>query len=317
MNEKIPTKTVVVTGSAGFIGRHLVEALTSNKEAAYHVIEIDVASQPPVTPIDIAKDEQALAEAIRQADEVYHLAGIENEEYLETHSPEVANQIKGTSNVLRLCYEFRKPVVIASSAAVYGPTQGVPFNETDRPHPNSRYAEVKLKGEDEAKQYASRGLRVGIARLFSIYGPGMDKAVTYKTPFISNTIIRLNGGMNPQIFDDPDAFRDFLYVDDAVQALIMIMKATVDGKKELVYNVGCGSPIKISKAAVTIAEIMLTQGQVGNIPQIRFTNTQENLPKYSANINRLHDLGWRQKSSFAGGIAKTAAALVLVRIKRY
>ena len=317
MNENIPTKTVVITGSAGFIGRHLIEALTSNHEVKHRVIEVDVASEPPLTPIDISKDEQVLADAIKQADEVYHLAGIENEEFLETHSLEMLAQVRGTSNVLKLCNEFKKPVVIASSAAVYGPTKGVPFTETDRLQPFTRYAEVKLKGEEEAKAYASRGLKVGIARLFSIYGPGMDKAVTYKTSFIANTIVRLNGGMNPQIFDDLDAFRDFLYIDDAVQALITIMKATVDGKKELVYNVSSGSPIKMSKGAVTIAEIMLTQGQVGNIPQIRFTNTQENLPKYSANISRLHDLGWRQKSSFAGGIAKTAAALVLVRIKRY
>lgn len=317
MNENIPTKTVAITGSAGFIGRHLIETLASTKEVQHRIIEIDVASQPPVVPVDISKDEQALSDAIKQADEVYHLAGIENEEYLETHPLEVTNQIKGTSNVLRMCFEYKKPVIIASSAAVYGPTKGVPFLETDRPQPDSRYAEVKLKGEEEAKGYASRGLKVGIARLFSIYGPGMDKAVTYKNPFISNTIIRLNGGMNPQIFDDPDETRDFLYVGDAVHGLITIMKAAVDGKKEVIYNVGSGSPIKLSKAAVTIAEIMLTQGQVGNIPQIRFTNTQENLPKYSANINKLHNLGWRQKSSFAGGIAKTAAALVLVRIKRY
>ena len=317
MNENIPSKTVVVTGSAGFIGRHLIEALTSNKEVAYRVIEIDVAPQPPVTPVDISKDEQALADAIKQADEVYHLAGIENEEYLETHPADATAQVQGTSNVLRLCYEFRKPVVIASSSAVYGPTQGKPFAETDRLKPETRYADSKLREEDAARQYASRGLKVGIARLFSIYGPGMEKAVTYKNPFISNTIIRLNGGMNPQIFDDPDAMRDFLYIDDAVQALITIMKATVDGKKEIVHNVGSGSSIKMSKAAVTIAEIMLTQGQVGNIPQIRFTNTRDNLPKYSANTTRLHDLGWRQKASFAGGIAKTAASLVQVRIKRY
>lgn len=317
MNDNIPTKTVVVTGSAGFIGQHLIEALTSNKEVAYRVIEIDVATQPPDVSVDISRDEKALSDAISQADEVYHLAGIENPGYLETHPADAASQVQGTTNVLRLCYEFHKPVVITSSSAVYGPSQGKPFSETDRLRPETRYADAKLKEEELAKQYASRGLKVGIARLFSIYGPGMEKAVTYKNPFIANMILRLNGGMNPQIIEDPDQMRDFLYIDDAIQALIIIMKATIEGKQEIVYNVGSGSPIKMSKAAITIAEIMLTQGQVGNIPQIRFTNTSDNLPKYSANISRLHALEWRQKASFAGGIAKTAAALVQVRIKRY
>ncbi|MSQ31694.1 MAG: NAD-dependent epimerase/dehydratase family protein [Dehalococcoidia bacterium] len=317
MNENLPTKTAIVTGSAGFIGKHLIDTLMFNREVSYHVSEIDTVATVSVTPVNISKDEKALAEAIKLADEVYHFAGIENEEYLETHPDEAAAQVQGTSNVLRLCYEFKKPVVITSSSAVYGPSQGKPLVETDRLRPETRYAETKLMEEDTAKQYASRGLKVGIARLFSIYGPGMEKAVTYKNPFISNMILRLSSGMNPQIFEEPDKIRDFLFIDDAVQALLIIMKATVDGKKETIYNVGSGSPIKMSKAAVTIAEIMLTQGQIGNIPQIRFTNTSNNLPKYSADTTRMHALEWRQKASFAGGVAKTAASLVQVRIKRY
>ena len=131
------TKTIAITGSSGFIGSRLASTLAAMRKPSCRVLGIDLVAREPWPSIDVTSDNPLLAEYIRQADEVYHLAGIEDPKRCEEHTEEAAAQVKGTVNVLKLCLEYKKPVVIASSCAVYGPPTDAPLSESSTPKPTN------------------------------------------------------------------------------------------------------------------------------------------------------------------------------------
>jgi UDP-glucose 4-epimerase len=251
----------IVTGGAGFIGSHVVEAIAGSHE----VVVIDNFSsgkpenliglpdnirviQGSITNLPLLKD------AFRGADGIFHMAAIASvassvDDPLSTHT----TNITGTLNVLlaaRIC-EVKK-VVFASSSAVYGDEPTLPKREDMLPVPLSPYSVSKLAGEYYCKVFSELfGVKTISLRYFNVFGPRQDPLSEYAA-VIPNFIIRLLDHQPPLIFGDGKQTRDFIYVKDVVQANILAMQSSATG----IFNIGSGKSIDLNTLARTVAEVM-------------------------------------------------------------
>lgn len=244
----------LVTGGAGFIGSHLVEALIKQGN---RVIVLDNLSSGSMDNLSLCKtnmlevirgdirDSHCLEKLCRGVSGVFHLAALVSVPYSIRH-PGLSFDIntRGTQLVLNAARKANvEKVVIVSSAAIYGNSNLAPIPETSTPDPLSPYGLDKLSAEKLAELYSSiYGLNVVALRLFNVYGPRQDPTSAYSgviSKFVDNLICERSA----TIFGDGEQIRDFVYVLDVVNALIVSMTSSQSGFH--VYNVarGLGSSI--------------------------------------------------------------------------
>src|SRR5262245_31159441 len=132
------------------------------------------------------------------------------------------NNVMGTLNVLQAAREARvRRVVFASSCAVYGDAPGLPKTERTPLAPQSPYATSKLAGEELCQVYTRVfGVEAVALRYFNVFGPRQDPNSAY-APVIPRFAKALAGGEPPVVFGDGEQTRDFVYVDDVVQANLL------------------------------------------------------------------------------------------------
>lgn len=225
------TERILVTGGAGFIGSHLVDALLAK---GYGVRVLDDLSTGKVSNLpmdnpqlqlvvgDVA-DAAALAEAMHGCGAVVHLAAVASvqasvEDPVRTHQ----SNFIGT---LRVCEAMVaagiRRVVFASSAAVYGNNgEGTPINEDTPKSPLTPYAADKLASEYYLDFYRRQhGLEPVILRFFNIFGPRQDPSSPY-SGVISIFSERAKSARPITVFGDGGQTRDFVYVEDLVKILV-------------------------------------------------------------------------------------------------
>ncbi|MBS7562431.1 NAD-dependent epimerase/dehydratase family protein [Pseudomonas protegens] len=225
------TERILVTGGAGFIGSHLVDALLAK---GYGVRVLDDLSTGKVSNLpmdnpqlqlvvgDVA-DAAALAEAMHGCGAVVHLAAVASvqasvEDPVRTHQ----SNFIGT---LRVCEAMVaagiRRVVFASSAAVYGNNgEGTPINEDTPKSPLTPYAADKLASEYYLDFYRRQhGLEPVILRFFNIFGPRQDPSSPY-SGVISIFSERAKRARPITVFGDGGQTRDFVYVEDLVKILV-------------------------------------------------------------------------------------------------
>ena len=238
----------LVTGGAGFIGSHIVDALL---ERGYQVRVLDnlstgnlknlahVADRIEFIEGDVS-EAQAVAKAVRQVDCVFHQAALPSvprsvENPLATHHACVT----GTLNVLnesRLAGVQR--VVYAASSSAYGNQAFSSKRETDRPGPLSPYAAAKLSGEYYCHAfYQTYGLQAVAIRYFNVFGPRQDPNSAYSA-VIPLFIAALLNGQRPVIFGDGLQSRDFTFVENVVHGNLLASQAQGIGGR--VFNVAGG-----------------------------------------------------------------------------
>ncbi|ROL96867.1 NAD-dependent epimerase/dehydratase family protein [Pseudomonas protegens] len=225
------TERILVTGGAGFIGSHLVDALLAK---GYGVRVLDDLSTGKVSnlPVDNPQlqlvvgdvaDAAALAEAMHGCGAVVHLAAVASvqasvEDPVRTHQ----SNFIGT---LRVCEAMVaagiRRVVFASSAAVYGNNgEGTPINEDTPKSPLTPYAADKLASEYYLDFYRRQhGLEPVILRFFNIFGPRQDPSSPY-SGVISIFSERAKRARPITVFGDGGQTRDFVYVEDLVKILV-------------------------------------------------------------------------------------------------
>ena len=163
---------IIVTGGAGFLGRHLVRALVSEGHA---LKIIDLNPNPEfATIIADVRDTQKMEELIKDADVVFHLASlIEAGESVEKPDKYIDYNINGTLSVLEaMRLNGLKTLVFSSSAAIYGEPTQVPIKEDDRTIPINPYGMTKLAMEGLLRSYVEAHGFSGVAlRYFNLYGP--------------------------------------------------------------------------------------------------------------------------------------------------
>ena len=249
----------VVTGGAGFIGSHLVEALLRDGKRVRIVDDLSTGRRALVAPEAefLQGDVNGVAaEAVRGADVVYHLAALPSvprsvEKPLESHRATA----EGTLAVLRAAEKAGvRRVVYASSSSVYGDTPTLPKHESMAPRPLSPYAAAKLSGELYARYWGTNTpLETVSLRFFNVYGPRQDPDSPYAAviPIFTR---RPLAGEPMEVNGDGGQTRDFTFVRDVVCGLVRAGSAP--GISGRVYNLAGGRPVSVREMAEALARLL-------------------------------------------------------------
>lgn len=281
-----PSKKVLITGAAGFIGFHLAKRLLSlgasvcgidnlndyydvslkearltilEKEPAFTFARGDLANEAAVTK---------LFEDFRP-DIVVNLAAQAGVRYsIDNPRSYIQSNIVGFFNILEACRHYPvEHLLYASSSSVYGNQEKTPFATTDNvDHPISLYAATKKSDELMAYTYSHLyGIPATGLRFFTVYGPwGRPDMAYFK---FTNKIVR---GEPIQIYNHGDMLRDFTYVDDIVRGVENMLcnppKANEFGDRYKVYNIGNNKPEKLMDFIETLEKAIGREAKKEYLP---------------------------------------------------
>jgi len=309
---------ILVTGGAGFIGSHLVDALLT---AGYDVRVLDDFSTGKQENLRGAealaaahgghfqliagdvRSEVKMRDAVDGCAAVCHLAAVAS----VTRSladPVGTGSVThgGTVNAVRMAIEADVPrFVLASSCAVYGDAAELPVAETCAPRPLSPYAEAKLAAEQTCAAAAdARQLTAACLRFFNVYGPRQDPGSEY-SGVISRFMAAAAASQPVTVYGDGEQTRDFVYVGDVVEAIVRALQRPLSGVSTL--NVGSGTPTSV------LDVLRRLSGLAGGPIERRFAAARAgDIRDSRADAGRARwVLGWKAGESFAGGLQKTWA----------
>jgi len=257
----------LVTGGAGFIGSHIVEALLNRGN---EVICIDNLSSGSCSNIKLFEsnsnytfykenilEPRATQDIVKEKpDCIFHLAAIPNvAKSIDYPNETFETNVIGTKNILDAARINKTPVVFSSSSSVYGGTSILPTPESAPLNPQSPYAMHKQMGEMLCKQYALYfGVKSICLRYFNVTGPRQQANSAYGAVIPAFIEAHLN---NKTYFVEGtgEQYRDFCYIDNVVQANLLAAKK-IDYFEGECFNIGNGYTCSINKLADKIA--MLT-----------------------------------------------------------
>jgi len=270
---------VLITGGAGFIGSHLVEAYLERGDEVYIIDDLSTGSLENIESlqkndhfrnrlfvhIDTILNHETMMELVGTCDTVFHLAAAVGVQYILNNPLEsIKTNIQGTEKVLELCAKFKKKVLIASSSEVYGKHTHAPLVETDNIiyGPSSKfrwsYAASKLMDEFTALAYfRTKGLKVTIARLFNTIGARQTGTYGMVVPRL---IVQALNNEPLTVYGDGRQTRTFTGVRDVVQVFMgMIEKDESFGQ---VYNIGGTEEISILDLAKKIIALSGSKSEI-------------------------------------------------------
>ena len=306
-------RTVLVTGGAGFIGSHLVEALIT--QGAKKVVVLDNLScghkenVPTFSNVRFVHGDilniSLVDRLAKKCDTIFHLAEYipETTKYGPGHVIKYSGErpledfevnTKGTLIVLDAARKHRRKVIFTSSAAVYGNTGLKSITEDSKALPLSPYGASKLCAETYADLYArTYGLPIVIARLFNVYGPRQRKYVMY------DLLLRmLRNSRQLDVLGSGKEERDFIFVRDAVDALLLL--ATHPEAEGHVFNVGTGVATPISRVVELLRRMLRIDAEVKFLRK----SWPGDLGTIVANIDRIAALGFKPIFSLEKGLEK-------------
>lgn len=294
----------LITGGAGFIGSHLSRALLklNNK-----VIVIDNYSTNAVKKVDNKiknyKTNIGDISEIRKIfkkekpDIVYHLAGVINlrRKITDPLFIESLDFLDKTKAILDVCREnnVKKIVFISSGGAIYENATIIPTPQDYSAHPTSLYGLANLMIEKYIQSYCEEyKMNFIILRLSNVYGPRQ-----WASGVIPSLIIKLLKKERPIIYSDGTQTRDFIYIDDAIEASIVAAEEAEKG----IYNVGSGKEVSLNEVFGSIKDIFGLKIE----PIYQDLKTQES-KRSALSIEKIKkELGWRPKTNLKDGLDKT------------
>lgn len=299
---------VLVTGGAGFIGSHLVDALA----AAGHTVRIlddlstgyaeNVPHHAELVEGAIT-DEVLVAKAVEGAELVFHHAAHRAvlRSVTDPLSTDLVN-IHGTVTLLKAALDAGvRRVISASSSSVYGGATQLPTPETAPMLPRSPYAVTKLTGEHYCRVFTELyGLETVALRYFNIFGPRQrpDSAYAAVIPLF---IEALSKKERPSVFGDGLQSRAFTYIDDAVAANLAAAAAPSSQCQGRAYNIA-------GDESVTLLDLLETLGRIFGVePDPIFAEPRAgDVRASSADISAARrDLGFHPRVSFEDGVRQT------------
>jgi len=262
---------ILVTGGAGFIGSHLVHRLVEQGKnvtvldnLSYGAIEnIEASENNPNLKLikgDI-RDRKIVRNAMREADAVVHLAALIDvaesvNNPLETHDINVNGTLALLDEAVKLDV---KRFTFVSTTAVYGEGNPLPLREDYPLKPISPYAASKAAAERHCTAFqTNHGLKTTILRLFNVYGP-RSRSSSYAsviTIFLKNA----RKGEPLVIFGDGGQTRDFIHVDDVINATVLALNS--DNSVNKILNLCTGKPTTINELAQIVREISDSNAQI-------------------------------------------------------
>jgi UDP-glucose 4-epimerase len=293
----------IVTGGAGFIGSHLIEALVTRGDEVHAVDNLATGSRDNLVPgvalheIDVCDGELTELFARLRPGVVFHLAAqADVGTSVEQPAFDAWVNVVGTVSVLEAARATGARVVFASTGgAIYGECER-PAREEDERRPVSPYATSKLAGEEYLAAWNRlHGTRHIACRLGNVYGP--RQLPTLEGGVVAIFLDRLRDRRETEIFGDGNQTRDFVYVGDVAQAFLAAASASGTG----IYNVGTGIATSIAdlhrlcvEAAGMKEEPRLAPERPGDIRNSVLDPTRTG-----------QELGWRAGTSLARGLALT------------
>ena len=295
---------ILVTGGAGFIGKHLVKFLIENGNEVTIFDDFSNSEKDSVAFLvnmgakiiegDITKLED-IVNATSEYDIVVHLAAkISVEESIKRPSETFHINVDGTRNVFVACEKNHvKKLIVASSAAVYG--EGIPglkLTEKSKMNPISPYGQSKVKMEQEITEFASEyKINYIILRFFNIYGIG--QTLEY-SGVITKFLEKIKNNKPLKIFGDGMQTRDFVFIQDVINSIHNAISYNKNG----IYNIASGKVITIKK----LAELMISLS--GKKLEIQYSPTKKGDIRYSqADISSAIDnLGYYPRFQLKEGI---------------
>lgn len=300
---------VLVTGGAGFIGSHIVDALVAadadvtvadNLSTGFAENLNAVANRIRLERFDMVDDDIERLLRAGRFDTIFHAAA---NAYIPTsiENPEgdLRDNIVATHRLLAAMRKIspQTTLLYVSTAAVYGEGSGVAINEDELTRPVSPYGVSKLAAELYVTLYARLyGLRTNSVRLFSVYGPRLRKQVVW------DFMNRLRANPDELVINgDGTEERDLNHVRNVVAAVLLVA-----GRGDLtgsVYNVAAQDSVSIDRLARMLAEAMGMTPAFSHTGQARLGHARS----WKADIGRIEALGYSPQVGYEEGLAETVA----------
>ncbi len=296
---------ILVTGGAGFIGAHLCNRL----HAEGHLVRVldNLSSGDPnalhpginLTRGDV-RDVPKLWSLLQGVEVVYHLAALVSVPASVLYPREYNDvNVGGTVALLEACRDVGvRRMIFASSATVYGDQKVKPVNEDLIPNPAVPYAVSKLAAErylftiGRLEHFETVALRI-----FNAYGPSQPLPPSH-APVIPLYMHQILGGGSVVVFGDGAQTRDFVYIDDVVDALVSA--AAAEGIDQQVINVGSGEETSLGQL---IERISATTGAKADV--IRNTDTPGGIASLVADLAKArHLLRYKPRTNLVDGLRK-------------
>ena len=296
--------TSLITGSAGFIGSHLAEALVARGEQVIILDDLSTGSVDNVRGFrahprvhcffESMMNRSLLCELVDEADIVYHLAAaVGVRRIIESPVRTIETNVKGTELVLECAAKKKKRVFVASTSEVYGKNARAPFREDDDivlgPSSRSRwsYATSKLLDEFLALAYWNeKQVPVVIGRLFNTVGPRQTGRYGMVLPTF---VLQALDGVPITVFGTGQQTRCFGYVGDAVEAIIRLMSC--DAAIGEVVNIGNDEEITMEELARLVRERAHSTSPIRFIPYDEaYAPGFEDMPRRVPSVDKLFSL---------------------------
>lgn len=291
----------VVTGASGFIGTSLVKNLVNKN---HHVIAIDKNKSNQGICESFVRDVSnpfSLDEFVDENTVIYHLAAKASvPESVKDPMDDFNNTCFGIFQTLETARRKNCKIIFPSTASIFDISNDLPVSEKSFVKPSSPYGAAKVAGEAYCYVYnRCYGIDVRIARMFSVYGVGMDRF------FIHDAIKKIQeDNTSIHLLGDGNQIRDYLYIDDVVEGLQIIANNGQPGED---YNLASGQQTDIKQLALQIANLM----NAGDI-KINFSGESfpGDVPKWYGDISKIKKIGFKQNINIKNGLKKTIDWLV-------
>jgi len=294
---------IAVTGANGFIGSHLCHYLTSEGYQVIPLILKGKISEGGGERRSDVTNSKKIAYDLYDADIVVHLAAISNpSECTSDFENAYRINVEGTRHVVKASKSKR--MIFASSAYVYGqPGNNGVCSEDDRLLGKSPYAITKILGETICNNYSwNYQHEINIVRFFNLFGENQPENYIIPTIITQALMKKKVTIRNTQII------RDFLYIDDAVKAILAVIK---HGKSGETYNIGSGKGTAIAHIVDYIASRIVDL----TIEDLKMSGSE---PKSMiANISKIKEIGWKQSTSLNAGLDKMIEFISKNKISTY
>lgn len=303
-NSYLKDKRVFVTGGEGFIGSHLVDAL-SNLGAyigslVLNTSDLSLFVDEPYR--GSVTDREAVERAIArfQPDYVFHLAAqpivpIAIDNPFDT----IETNVRGTYNLLEACrYVGKRPnFIYMSTDKVYGETKDIHFgsNEHDSLNGvNHPYDASKVAADVLAQSY-SLWMPVSIVRSGNVYGPG-DRNFTRLIPYLCRQFAK---NQPIQLRSTGSFLRDYIYIDDVISALLLLGKQDHPRAEANIYNLGSEYPYEVNWILDKLSQLS------ENSVRVEYRLTAHELKTQHMDSGKIRSLGWETETSITDGLSNT------------
>lgn len=274
----------LIIGGCGFIGSHIAERLVMEGNSVRIFDDLSSGKETNIFPIRnklefIKSDIRNVSEitsAMAGVDYVFHQAALVSvfdsvKRPKDNHDINIA----GTLNILIAARDAGvKRLVFAGSAAAYGNNPVLPKKEDMKPEPESPYGLAKVTSEQYLALFSKLyGMETVSLRYFNVYGPRQNPDSLY-SGVISRFVEAVLKGISPTVYGDGKQTRDFVFIDDVVQANLLAMHASGIGRGEI-FNIGSGNQTSL----LDLLEIL--KDVTGSTFDIKFDETRQGDIKHS------------------------------------